>query len=182
MYYFHREQLAVRALTEEDAPLLVKWLSDPEVLQYYEGRDNAHDLDMVKQNYYDDEEEIYPCIVQYENVNIGYIQFYPIAETERIKYDYAATQEAIYGMDQFIGETAYWNRGIGTLLVSGMRDYIISLGVNRIVMDPQTWNHRALRCYEKCGFVRKKLLPKNEWHEGEMRDCWLIEYQNIEKK
>ena len=46
-----------------------------------------------------------------------------------------------------------------------------------VVMDPQTWNERAIRCYEKCGFKKVALLPKNELHEGEYRDCWLIEYQ-----
>lgn len=26
---------------------------------------------------------------------------------------------------------------------------------DKIVMDPQTWNKRALRVYEKCGFVKR---------------------------
>lgn len=47
---------------------------------------------------------------------------------------------------------------------------------DKIVMDPQAWNERALRVYEKGGFVKKKYLEKHEMHEGELRDCWLIEY------
>lgn len=47
---------------------------------------------------------------------------------------------------------------------------------DRVVMDPQTRNTRALKCYEKCGFKRIKILPKHEFHEGEYQDCWLIEY------
>ena len=80
-------------------------------------------------------------------------------------------------MDQFIGESTYWNKGVGTQLVSAMVAYLIEeKGADRIVMDPQTWNERAIRCYEKCGFKKVKLLPENELHEGEYRDCWLIEY------
>ncbi|MBM7659673.1 RimJ/RimL family protein N-acetyltransferase [Bacillus mesophilus] len=81
-------------------------------------------------------------------------------------------------MDQFIGEIIYWNKGIGTQLVNMVVDYLVKeIGATKIVMDPQAWNNRAIRCYEKCGFSKKQFLPKHEWHEGEYRDCWLIEYQ-----
>ncbi|WP_309138169.1 GNAT family N-acetyltransferase [Priestia megaterium] len=46
----------------------------------------------------------------------------------------------------------------------------------KIVLDPQAWNQRAIACYEKCGFKKVKYLPKHEYHEGELRDCWLMEY------
>lgn len=46
-----------------------------------------------------------------------------------------------------------------------------------VVMDPQTWNKRAIRCYEKCGIKKVKILPEHEFHEGRYRDCWLIEYK-----
>ncbi|MEX1030717.1 MAG: GNAT family N-acetyltransferase [Paenibacillaceae bacterium] len=47
---------------------------------------------------------------------------------------------------------------------------------NRIIMDPQTWNKRALACYTKCGFRIVRLLEQHEKHEGKMRDCYLMEY------
>ena len=48
------------------------------------------------------------------------------------------SKEVIYGMDQFIGETSYWNKGIGTKLVSSVAKYLIrEKGADRIVMDPQ---------------------------------------------
>ncbi|MEH1834506.1 MAG: GNAT family protein [Nostoc sp.] len=42
-------------------------------------------------------------------------------------------------------------------------------------------NPRAIRCYEKCGFVKVKLLPAHELHEGEYSDCWLtaIDQKNL---
>lgn len=48
---------------------------------------------------------------------------------------------------------------------------------DKIVMEPQAWNKRALRVYEKCGFVKKKYLTSHEWHEGAYRDCWVMEYR-----
>jgi aminoglycoside 6'-N-acetyltransferase len=59
-----------------------------------------------------------------------------------------------------------------------MVDYLINTKrADKVVMDPQTWNERAIQCYEKCGFRKVKLLPKHEFHEGDYRDSWLIEYR-----
>lgn len=179
MIYYRYGDLAVRALEESDAELLVHWLSDPRVLEFYEGRDRPLTMETVKEQFYDRSIEIDPCIVQYQGKDIGYIQFYPIGDEEKEEYGYSDFAENIYGMDQFIGEPDYWNRGIGTELVRSMVDYLIrEKRAGKIVMDPQTWNARALKVYEKCGFVKVKLLPRHEWHEGEYRDCWLMEYRN----
>lgn len=180
MILFHSGDLNVRRLEIEDAPLLVRWLSDPAVLEYYEGRDRPHDQTLVQAHFYEDEEDgVNRGIVQFKDRPIGYIQFYPVGREEKEEYGYADYTGRIYGMDQFIGEPQMWNRGIGSLLVGGMVKYLLEAEqADLIVMDPQCRNHRALRVYEKNGFVRGKLLPEHEWHEGEWRDCWLISYNS----
>jgi len=56
-----------------------------------------------------------------------------------------------------------------------------NLGANQIIMDPQAWNTRAIRCYEKAGFRKLKWLPNHELHEGQWRDCWLMVFpQEVE--
>lgn len=174
---FHQHGLLVRRLQHSDAPLLVKWLSDPRVLEFYEGRDRPHDLEMVRRRFILKRgNPVQGCIVEYQEKPIGYIQFYPVTEEERDKYGYPST-ESVYGMDQFIGEPEYWDRGIGTLLVRAMTEHLLhSKRADRVAMDPEVWNRRAIRCYEKAGFKKVKLLSKHELHEGEMRDCWLMEY------
>ncbi|WP_313893624.1 GNAT family N-acetyltransferase [Psychrobacillus sp.] len=174
---FQNGKLSVRPLEQQDSSLLVKWLSNPVVLEFYEGRDNAFDLEKVQESFYNDEPEVVRCIVEVGKIAIGYIQFYRIDAEERTLYGYTNEKETIYGMDQFIGEVEYWNKGIGTALVQSMVEFLFEQKqVERVVMDPQTWNERAIRCYEKCGFNKVNLLPKHELHEGEYRDCWLIEY------
>lgn len=180
MILFQDEKLSVRMLTEEDAFQLSKWLSDDRVLEYYEGRDRPHDLKLVMKNFFEDRDNITQCIVQYDRQDIGYIQFYPIENDEKIKYGYKDEKEVVYGMDQFIGEVDHLNKGIGTQLVKATVDYILrERNANKIIMDPQVWNERAIKCYEKCGFMKKKYLEQHEWHEGEYRDCWLIELDEI---
>ena len=175
-------RIAVRLLVDEDATLLARWLSDPRVLQFYEGRDRPHDLDLVRQHYYDRTQPLTACIIEYDNQAIGYIQFYEIMDQERQEYGLIDFKGKVFGMDQFIGEVDYWNRGIGTELIRSMVRYLYSQQqADKIVMDPQTWNERALHVYEKCGFIKKRLLPKHEWHEGVYRDCWLIEHDGSER-
>lgn len=171
-------KLKVRELGMKDNIFLAKWLSDPLVLTYYEGRDNPFDLDKVNKVFYLPESDEVRCIVEYEENEIGYIQFYQLDEEQRKHYGYHNEEEIIYGTDQFIGETEYWNRGIGQLLVKSMIKYLVDQkNADIVVMDPQAWNERAIRCYEKCDFKKVKFLPKHEHHEGNYRDCWLIEYR-----
>ncbi|MET3698919.1 aminoglycoside 6'-N-acetyltransferase [Bacillus oleivorans] len=180
MILFQKENLLVRILKTEDNMFLAKWLSDPQVLQFYEGRDNPFTLEEINEKFYNREDEVMKCIVEYEEKEIGYIQFYPVEAEERLKYGYSDNQEVIYGTDQFIGETDFWNKGIGTRLVQAMIEYLVKeKRASKVVMDPQTWNERAIAVYEKCGMRKVKLLPKNEWHEGEYRDCWLMEYHPV---
>ncbi|KKO51727.1 GNAT family N-acetyltransferase [Paenibacillus sp. DMB20] len=176
MLVYKSEEIAVRELEKSDELLLVAWLSNSSVLQYYEGRDRPHDLEMVRESFYVDDDES-RCIIEYNGKPIGYIQFYLLDEETRADYGYLETNEKIYGMDQFIGEIEYWNKGIGKKLVKSMVEYLVNHeGADKIVMDPQAWNLRALTCYERCGFKKIKVLKEHEEHEGELRDCWLIEY------
>lgn len=169
------KNLQVRMLVDKDKIRLVKWLSNPEVLEYYEGRDHPFDEGKVEQHFFTDE-DVTRCIIEFDGTPIGYLQFYEVDEAERKIYDYDVPEEIIYGMDQFIGEPTFWNKGIGTELVRAVVTYLMrEKDAKKIVMDPQIQNERAIRCYEKCGFKKVKLLPKHELHEGELRDCWLIE-------
>ncbi|MGE8205653.1 GNAT family N-acetyltransferase [Heyndrickxia sp. NPDC080065] len=176
---FQKDKIVVRKLQEKDKVLLVKWLSNPVVLQYYEGRDRPHNLEMVNQHFYNRKNrEVIGCIVEYDGVEVGYIQYYPLDEETKKTYGYSGITETIYGTDQFIGEEEYWNQGIGKLLVTSMIEFLVNQKkADRVVMDPQAWNKRAIACYEKCNLKKVKYLPKHELHEGEYRDCWIMEYK-----
>ncbi|WP_314728284.1 GNAT family N-acetyltransferase [Bacillus sp. Marseille-Q3570] len=167
--------LFIRPLKKEDAGHLVKWLNDPEVLQWYEGRDRPHDLDKVYEHFYESDNQVIKNLVMWNQTPIGYVQYYPLSEKEKRIYGYKRN-ESFYGMDQFIGELSYQGRGIGTLLVGTVATFLFDkLDAAKVVMDPQLRNPRALRCYEKCGFRPVRLLKSHEMHEGKKEDCLLIE-------
>lgn len=169
--------LTLRHIDEADAPLLVRWLSDPRVLTFYEGRDRPHDLAMVRAAFLDPPASTKTrCIAEHEGTPIGYLQFYPLPAQGLAECGYRAG-EAVYGIDLFIGEPERWGHGLGTRLIGAVAAHLCVVhGAQRVVVDPHASNARAIRCYEKAGFRRVKLLPQHELHEGARRDCWLMEY------
>ena len=114
------------------------------------------------------------CIMMYLGNSIGYVQYYPLTDAEGPLYQVEAIK-GVYGVDLFIGEPHHWDQGIGTRALSALVDYLFNtVGALRVVIDPQVWNQRAIRCYEKCGFKKIRVLAKHELHEGEYRDSWLM--------
>lgn len=97
--------LIIRKLEEKDNVLLVKWLSDPGVLEYYEGRDNPFDLEKVNEFFYSEDDDEVKCMVEFDGVEIGYIQFYLLDDETKKEYGYG--DDNTYGTDQFIGEVNY---------------------------------------------------------------------------
>ncbi|RDY69070.1 GNAT family N-acetyltransferase [Halobacillus trueperi] len=173
---FENGDLLVRQVVKEDHDVLSKWLSDPSVLEYYEGRDQPFNRSKIENEFISFGDEKTQCLVGYKGMKIGYIQYYEL--DKKMKGQYGYVDRVVYGMDQFIGEVMYWNKGMGSLLVTSMVDYLFkNKCADRVVMDPQVRNERALRCYEKCGFRKVKLLPSHELHEGEYQDCWLMDIQ-----
>lgn len=80
-----QDELRLRSLVPQDKDLLLKWLSDPTVLEYYEGRDRVHDELLVQQHFYEDRDGVEGCIIQYDEESIGYLQFYKIDQAEKKK-------------------------------------------------------------------------------------------------
>lgn len=171
---FEQDPLRVRLLHASDLPLLERWLSDPQVLTFYGGRDQIYDEVRIRQKFFADRGDLVGCIVEYNAEPIGYLQFYPVDEQGKAIYGYTS-HERVYGTDQFIGEPAYWNHGLGTCLMQATTNYLFQhVQADNVVLDPHTDNARAIRAYEKSGFTRIKILSRHEMHEGMRKDCWLM--------
>ena len=179
----HDGDLSIRLMRDElaDYQIMSKWLSDPRVLEFYEGRDQPLPLDQIQSQYAPrirGEEDVTPCLIILQSAPIGYIQFYLVNEESRNSYglppDYALG--SVYGIDQFIGEVSCWNRGLGTRSISLLLRYLFQTkSASKVILDPHVTNVRAIRCYEKCGFRKVKVLTAHELHEGILRDSWLME-------
>jgi len=135
MFYF-------REITPEDFPLMLEWLLKEHIKQWWNDGDDT--LEKVVLHYgekFDDVERFILFEVKDDiEKSIGYFQYYPVPNGS-------------IGIDQFIGEEDYVDKGVGEAAIK----LFINLIVDRqnptsIILDPSPDNKRAVRCYEKVGF------------------------------
>lgn len=181
-YLFQNGNIGIRKMEDNitDYNLMAKWLSTEELLDYYEGRSNSFDLEKVIKKFAPrakGEVAVVPCLIEHNQKAIGYIQYYLI---EPDGYDVGdainmKNYRLPYGIDLFIGETDNWNKGIGTIVVRSLISYLFNnKNADIIFIDPQTWNKRAIRCYEKSGFIPIVVIKNREMHDGEYKDSLIM--------
>ena len=168
-----KDNIRIRPIEERDFPLMLKWLTDERVLEFYGGRDRSYTMETLVEHYNDPaDEEVTRVILEYYGAPIGYGQFYPVHFSD---FGLPETDETVFGMDQFIGEPEYWNRGIGTEYVRMVSKWLKQeRNADAVVLDPHKSNPRAIRAYEKAGFRVLAELPEHELFEGKKEDCLLM--------
>ena len=173
------KQISFRPMKNDDLVLMLKWLTDERVLEFYDGRDKKYTLQTICEHYTEQwSDELYRVIIEYNQIPIGYAQIYRVQGELFDEYNYRKTDEKIYAMDQFIGEPEYWNMGIGTEYCKVVCQYLREeMCADGVILDPRKNNPRAIRAYLKAGFKIIKELPEHEFHEGKKEDCVLMEWK-----
>jgi RimJ/RimL family protein N-acetyltransferase len=79
------------------------------------------------------------------------------------------TRVATVGM--MIGDKDYWGKGYGTDAMKVLMKFIFEdMNMNKIRLSVFSFNERAKRCYEKCGFQVEGILKKEIFKEGKYYD------------
>lgn len=170
----HRDQVRLRKMVFNDLDNMLCWLNDTNVQEFYEGSPTSmEELEVKYGPRIQGKHYVTPCIVEYENEPIGYIQFYQLRKSDLEKYRYSDDEE-IFGIDQFIGDPKMWGKGIGTNMITLLTEYLkANLGVQRIALEVKKTNGRAQACYKKCGFKMIRSVGEYEVME------WNIEVRDI---
>lgn len=145
-------EISFRSLTEDHIPLLRKWLKEPHVKEFWQETENEEELRekfLVKLP----ERGVRPYVVYFDDQPIGYIQDY---EACLVGGGWWPDEKpGVFGVDQFIGDPNFINKGFGTMLISQFVGQLFeNQAVREIITDPDPRNTRAIRVYEKVGFVR----------------------------
>jgi RimJ/RimL family protein N-acetyltransferase len=131
-----------KPLTTEDFTQMLEWLSKEHVKQWWNDGDDTLEKVAVHYGEKSGDVERYILIEVKEGFEkpIGYFQYY-----------FAPPDEI--GIDQFIGDENYLDRGVGEKTIRMFVGLILRLHKPKaIVLDPSPDNKRAIRCYEKVGF------------------------------
>ena len=171
------ERLCIRKMEPAEADFIqrLKWMTDPEVLKYWDG---DYDYDAIEKEYYDClDEGVTPCFIELDGRAIGYVQFDRIPDAagyECPEDDWARfirPEDVVYGIDMFIASPTDRNRGIGTEMLTILGDALFQdYGADVLVVDPKTHLAHAIRCYHKSGFTDCFVVPQREAHFDEMFD------------
>jgi aminoglycoside 6'-N-acetyltransferase Ib len=146
-------KFAFRRLREADLPLLLEWLNRPHLREHWRPE---RTLDDVREKYLPriaGEDAAQPYIASLGGEAIGYIQSYRAGAVADWYPDDPGPD--VWGIDQFLADGDRLGQGLGTAMVSQFVDGLFEdPAVAEVRLDPHPENHRAIRCYEKAGFVR----------------------------
>lgn len=160
------DRVRLRHVEREDLPQFVEWLNDPEVSQ---GLTLHTPLSMA-------EEENW-----FENVLKGPIDERPLV-IEAMEDDEwrMIGNSGFHNLDWrnrnaelgiFIGDKTYWDQGYGTEVVRLLlRHGFSTLNLYRIFLRVFEDNSRAIRAYEKAGFIHEGRQRQAEYHDGQFYD------------
>jgi len=93
------------------------------------------------------------CIIEVDGVPAGFIQFYPWdGEADYLSEVGVTVPEGAWGLDLFIGETAFLHRGIGSRAVRLLSDHLFAnLGATAVALATEATNAHAQAAYERSG-------------------------------
>lgn len=152
----------------EDAPLYVRWLNDPEIAVYL----NAFSVTIGLER----EQEFLAQSLREQRPEFG---------IRLVADDRLIGNCGIVNIDQvnrkaeigiFIGERDLLGQGYGREAVMLLLDYGFNiLNLNNIYLRPYSFNTRAIRCYEACGFKQAGRLREAKIINGEKYDELLLD-------
>ncbi len=164
------ERIRLRAVDRQDLPNFVDWLNDPEIS---EGLSIYLPLSQTdEESWFEDMHKLpaeqHPLVIEIRSKEswqmIGDCGFNFIDQHNR---------SGEVGI--FIGRKDLWNRGYGSeamclLLKHGFN----TLNLHRIFLRVFESNARAVRSYEKAGFVQEGRLRQAHFHNGKYEDVLLM--------
>lgn len=164
------ERIRLVSIEHKDLSLFVSWINDPEVrhglLMYLP-------ISMAQEEKWFEKllerpQDTQPLTIEAKDgdgwVKIGNMGFF--------EFDHRARSAEIGIM---IGEKSFWNQGYGTESITLLLKHgFETLNLNRIMLRVYEDNPRAIRCYEKAGFIHEGRLREARYFEGVYRDVMLM--------
>jgi diamine N-acetyltransferase len=161
------KQIYLRPFDVEDAAVACAWLNDPEVRVHIR-RDwpltLAAEQGFIQQMSQSTQDVVLVIVLRSEGKPIGLCGLHKIDSRNR---------HAEFGIA--IGDKSHWGQGHGSEATKLLIDYAFdTLNLNRVHLQVYEDNPRALRCYEKLGFVREGRLRQEDFRRGKYRDLIIM--------
>jgi aminoglycoside 6'-N-acetyltransferase len=138
-------------MTPADLPMVERWLETPAVREWWVGADGQPSDPFDEDDLNDPHVAMW--IVSHMGKPFAFIQDYdPHAWSG---HHFGFLPPGSRGIDQFIGDPDMIGRGHGSAFVRAHVDALMARGAPAVGTDPSPTDARAIRSYEKAGFVRQ---------------------------
>ena len=152
----------LRPLSEEDVPLLTRWLFDPEILHWLQLSEDPPELrteGAVRERL-----ERMRADPFAETWRIDTAQGRPVGQIELVEIHPLQRRAE---MHLLVGEKDAWGRGYGARAVRRLLQHAFTdLGLRRVFAMADEDNVRVVRMFEGCGFAREGLLRRHRLRHG----------------
>lgn len=160
--FLRGKKTTLRPVSEEDIPLFVSWVNDPEVRQFVSNRFPCTEGFEKKwvENLGQKQDKDVVLVIEVSGKPIGLMGIHKIDWLNRI-----GTTGAM------IGEKEYWGKGYGTDAKMVLLDYAFNvLGLRKIMSRVFAFNGRSLAYSLHCGYKEEGRLRKQHFAGGEFHD------------
>ncbi|HHX65815.1 MAG TPA: GNAT family N-acetyltransferase [Chloroflexi bacterium] len=172
----HGPRITLRPVRPEDVAARLRYGRDPEFHRMCGGDpDDCKPLteEDVQRWFEHFSQEPFGWTIEYEGRLIG---------TARLHSHNSQDRRARYAIG--IYDPSVWGRGLGTETTRLVLGYAFDvLGLHRVDLRVLEYNHRAIACYEKCGFRREGIeresaLIGGRWYNDVMMSILEHEYRS----
>jgi RimJ/RimL family protein N-acetyltransferase len=170
------ERIRFRGVEHDDLPTFVKWVNDPEVRQgiaihlpFSQAEEENWFEGMLK---HPADEHVLGIEVREPITEVGDERWRLIGSCGFFSIDWR-NRASEFGI--MIGDKSYWNRGYGTEAVRLLLQHgFNTLNLNRIFLRVFENNPRAIRAYEKAGFINEGRQRQAEFMDGRYIDVLVM--------
>ena len=153
-----------RPVTQDDLALLRDWRRRPHVIEWW-GEPDVEDPEETLAD-----ARVAMWMVAHDGRPFAYAQDY--GPHDWPGHPFAHLPAGARGIDQYIGEPDLVGRGHGSAFVRAHCDRLFSAGAPAVGTDPHPDNARAIRAYEKAGFVIASAPLDTRWGRAVLMERW----------
>ena len=165
-------QISFRPVVKKDLSMLRSWMEQPHWREWWGDPETelGYVVDMIEGR-----DTTKPFIFQFDGLDVGYIQYWTIADQlvepwlSQAPWMPMLPDDTI-GVDLSIGDAGNLSKGLGSRAVQHFVASLWEEGFRNIIIDPDYLNKRAVRAYEKAGFQTMDALM------GKTGDTLLMQY------
>ena len=178
------KEVRLRAIEREDIPRFVRWMNDPDVIQFLLMSSPLSTA--MEEKWFEKQLERPPYQGQILAIEVLQGQDWAHIGNTDLRDADPVSRTAEFGI--VIGEKAFWNKGYGTRATRLMVKHgFENLNLNRIFLTVFANNPRAIKAYQSAGFTQEGILRQGIYKNGRYQDLILMsvlrsDWMNFEDK